>query len=753
MKVPAISILLSVNTEGQFLTETIRSIQEQTFEDFEVACVDNSSSECTADLLAHTAEQDSRFTRLRAEMTTGGKSAQKGVFSAAKGEYVIFLENGDLLDPRMLETLYDEVAASRADIAICDLGRIKANGRETQQKALRKQWLPETTGRLFSYRDCPDCIMRVADPVPGNKLYRRDFLREAQLQFKEGSLTNDISFVPVSIAAAQKIVYIPQLLVRFLHIGGLREWRKLEDIQAAVLAAAKQAYALPYHADIENAILSFVADSFLLSMAQYIKDFSAPDAAKFYQASHECFNKIEFANFSQESFRSLSRYLEFCTVKKHDYETMKRMVNRRLIVSLTSYPRRIGTVAKALETIYAQTRKADEVVLWLAEEQFPGKEADLPQDLVQLIDQKRLAVRWCENLMPHKKYFYALQEYRDDLVVTIDDDLMYSKDTLAALYKSYLLYPDAVSAVRAHLILVSERNQVMPYDTWPKEIDICIHEPCMQLMATGGAGTLYPPNLYRTDFFDREVIQKICPLADDLWLKAMQLLSDVPVVLARPFEPLCYLPGTQEEALRQMNVSQNRNDVQLAKITEWLDERFSPDIFVRKLTEPNLGTDIHGMETVTYYLDKDRRVSRSKRLTAERKLKEAECTLQQIKDRLNQTEYRLQQTEAERKQTESKWKQAEEKQNRTETELKQAQDRLQRAEESMPIKHQLKDLGKYLRDLKLQGHCSISWWFKYLLYMLAWIPEMILTGLMFFLQNGLKRTIEHVSNKLFGHRN
>lgn len=744
MKVPAISILLSVNADGYFFQETVRSIREQTFEDFEVTCIDNSSIDSIGDILTYITEQDSRFTRERKDEGSSGG----WVFSGARGEYVIFLKNGDVLDSHMLETLYNGVVANQADIAICDFGRIKPNGRETRHEGVRKQWLAEGM-TVFSYRDCMDCIMRVADPAPGNKLYRREFLWKAHLKFEVGSHVNDIAFVPVSIAAAQKIVYLPQMLVQYLLCKDIDKEKKLGDIQSAIFEAEKQARCLPYQADIEKAISSFVAETLLLSMTQCIRDFSVPDAEKIYQTAHEHFNKTEFAHFSQESFRSLNRYLEFCTVKKHDYATMKRMVRRRLIVSLTSYPPRIGTVAKVLDSIYAQTRKADEIVLWLAEAQFPGKEADLPQNLVQLMERKRLTVRWCEDLKPHKKYFYALQEYRDDLVVTIDDDLLYPKDMLAALYKSYLLYPDAVSSVRTHLILISEQNQIMPYDTWPKEIDICIHEPCMQLIATGGAGTLYPPNLFGREFFNREAIQQICPLADDLWLKAMQLMSGVPVVLARSFEPLRYLPGTQEDALRQKNVSQKQNDAQLEKIRKWLNTKYASDILVKKMIEPHFDTNIYGMEMVTYYLDKDRRVSRSKRLTAERKLEESECRLEEARNRSDRVENELQQAEIKLEQTESKLKQTQRKQNQTEDKLKQAQDKLKQtqdmlrqSEESKSIKWQLKNVGKFLQQLKAEGHSPVTWWFKYLIYILAWIPEMILAGMVFYLENGFMQTIK-----------
>ena len=75
-----------------------------------------------------------------------------------------------------------------------------------------------------------------------------------------------------------------------------------------------------------------------------------------------------------------------------------------LTVSLTSFPARIDGVSAILETIYSQTRRPDRVVLWLAKEQFPEKEAELPEALIQLTEENLLEIRWCErDIMPYKR--------------------------------------------------------------------------------------------------------------------------------------------------------------------------------------------------------------------------------------------------------------------------------------------------------------------------------------------------------------
>lgn len=465
-----------------------------------------------------------------------------------------------------------------------------------------------------------------------------------------------------------------------------------------------------------------------------------------YQIVHETFNCQEFEKITIHSFADRQLYQKFSTIQNNGYRTMKEMLGRRLVVSMTSYPARIGALAPVLDSLYNQDRKADEILLWLAREEFPGLEQDLPEYLVQLAAQNRLTIRWCDNLKPHKKYFYALQEYPEDLVVTVDDDLLYSSNLLSSLYNSYLQWPQAVSAVRVHLMLLSEDNHILPYNTWIRETDCSLYTPSMQLFATGGAGTLYPPHLFRKEFFDWTAISTHCPIADDLWLKAMELISGVPVVAARIREPLQYLPGSQDEALKQINDVQHFNDVQLGNIIRWTDGVFGRNALMDALTDPDIGKPILGMESVTYHLDQERRALRQQLHSVQCREAATKNTLQQT---ISQKDIKLQEVNAKLKETEKKLRDAEEKRKTTESKLRKVQNELRNSEESKPIHRQMKDLGIMLKGLRKQGHSRVSVGFKLLVYAIAWIPEIILVFLMYFLRNGFVQTAKHSFRKLF----
>jgi len=751
MNKPTISIIMPVYNTEAFLRETVATIQAQTFGDFEVVCVDDGSTDSSLEILREVMAEDPRFRLLQQENAGAGAARNYG-FTEARGEYAIFLDSDDLFSPELLEKLHNAIVEGNADIAACNFSKLWPDGRITQHEGVHTRWIPEGL-TVFNYRDTPDYIMRVINPTPWNKLYRSAFIREKGLKYEEISSTNDITFAAVSVAAAERVTYIKDSLVRYRvgHAGTISSTKskKLNNATIAINSAVRQAKMLPYADLIHNAILSFVVDNFIVCLCNHIKDFSDPKAAEFYQMVHEVYNQEEFAHVDPRTLHNPKQYREFCTVRKHDYETMKQLISRKLIVSLTTYPKRIGLLGPVLDSIYAQTRKADEVVLWLAEEQFPGKEADLPENLLQLVAEKKLTVRWCEDLKPHKKYFFALQEYSNDLVVTVDDDLLYPKDMLDALYRSYLLYPEAVSTCRAHLMLVSEQNEIMPYSTWIQETDQCIYEPSMQLLATGGAGVLYPPNLLRREFFNAEAIKEHCLWADDLWLKVMQLMSDVPVVVARPHEQLHYLPDSQEEALHRLNVGKNHNDVQLESVSRWLDETYEPGILVKKLTESQTGVRILGLEAVSHHLDEERKALRRNWSQADSKIKASDQKARQAETRQRQAETKQRQEEQRRKETENKLRQTERQLHKTESTLRRREQRIRELEPLASVGGQYQDLGRFLRELKETRGFSIGWCVKYGLYLLAWIPAKLLIATVYLLRNGCSAAVKRLLQKLF----
>ncbi len=98
-----VSIVMPVYQAEEYLEETIRSVQEQTYENWELIAVDDHSADGSFQLLASLAQKDSRIRPIRQERNGGAARARNTGTRLAEGRYLAFLDADDLWAPRKLE--------------------------------------------------------------------------------------------------------------------------------------------------------------------------------------------------------------------------------------------------------------------------------------------------------------------------------------------------------------------------------------------------------------------------------------------------------------------------------------------------------------------------------------------------------------------------------------------------------------------------------------------------------------------------
>lgn len=247
-----------------------------------------------------------------------------------------------------------------------------------------------------------------------------------------------------------------------------------------------------------------------------------------------------------------------------------------LIVSLTSYSKRMNYIHNTIKSLIEQSEIPDRIILWLAEEEFPGREKDFPSELLECMGQG-LEVRWCENLRSHKKYFYTMMQFPENIVITVDDDVIYDDKTVSYLYKSYLKFPDSISANRVHVMGFDTERKISEYVQWPQETEQIMQEPNLALFFTGVGGVLYPPHCLHKEVFNIRMLEKNCPTTDDIWLKMMSVLNGTKTVCAYPNIKISLIEETQKNALYKLNRAGGENDRQFLASLEYC-RNFKEDI-------------------------------------------------------------------------------------------------------------------------------------------------------------------------------
>ncbi len=127
------------------------------------------------------------------------------------------------------------------------------------------------------------------------------------------------------------------------------------------------------------------------------------------------------------------------------YKSSGKIYNgEKAIISLTSWKARINTVSKTLFSLIQQC-PGFHIVLVLSEEEFPEKEAELPENLMLFVNNNLIELLWVyKNYKAFKKVFFTMDKYRTVPIISADDGCVFIKNYAEHLYKTWLKHKKAI---------------------------------------------------------------------------------------------------------------------------------------------------------------------------------------------------------------------------------------------------------------------------------------------------------------------
>ncbi|MCP9612826.1 hypothetical protein [Coprobacter tertius] len=240
--------------------------------------------------------------------------------------------------------------------------------------------------------------------------------------------------------------------------------------------------------------------------------------------------------------------------------------DKPLIISLTSYGKKIYDVYLTIESLLNQTVKPNKIILWLSRDEFSSQ--NLPVSL-KMQEKRGLEIKLWDDLRSYKKIIPTLFQYPDYLIITVDDDIIYPFDLVESFLNSYRHNPNKIYCFKAHPILYGSNNTVLPYTEWVK---IESKNSSLYNLPIGVFGVLYPANCFHEDVTKCNIFLDLAPYADDIWLKTMSLLKGIECEVISNYSqignPFISIDNRMEKSLARINVDAGYNDIQIKKIFE-----------------------------------------------------------------------------------------------------------------------------------------------------------------------------------------
>ena len=97
INVPKISVIIPVYNVDKYLDECLDSVENQTLKDLEIICVDDGSTDNSAEILKNHRDKDNRI-KIITKQNGGVSDARNVGIDASTGEYIAFLDSDDVIE-------------------------------------------------------------------------------------------------------------------------------------------------------------------------------------------------------------------------------------------------------------------------------------------------------------------------------------------------------------------------------------------------------------------------------------------------------------------------------------------------------------------------------------------------------------------------------------------------------------------------------------------------------------------------------
>ncbi len=204
-----LSIIIPVYNVRQWLEETVNSVLNQTFRDFELILVDDGATDGSGELCDRFALADNRVRVIHQE-NAGVSAARNAGLDAAKGEYIGIVEPDDWIDLNMYKKLYYVAKKFNTDIVkskfykYLDIERIESN-KKIQDILWFKKNPPNQIFKIEEYAD-----FLYFHPSIWSAIYKSEFIKSNNIKMEElpGACWTDNLFQVQTLCLAKSIYYI-----------------------------------------------------------------------------------------------------------------------------------------------------------------------------------------------------------------------------------------------------------------------------------------------------------------------------------------------------------------------------------------------------------------------------------------------------------------------------------------------------------------------------------------------------------------
>lgn len=290
-----ISVIVPIYNVEKYLQKCIDSILKQTYTNIEVILVDDGSPDNCGKICDDYKQLDHRISVIH--KTNGGLSDARNVgIKESNGEFIVFVDSDDFINPNMIEILYNCHIKSEADIVICNFERFYENNLPQVNICF-----PEIEFIIFKPIEALK-LLNTAEykyqfTMAVTKLYKKKIFMD--IKFPKGKLHEDTFVAHRILDKANKIAYTNLVFYYYLkREGSIMNSRSITKIDAVLAVEDRLNYYKNHHYD------ELIPKTLILMMTMICGVYSRL----------KCKNDDLYRN---------NIYLKYCDIFEKNYEQLK----------------------------------------------------------------------------------------------------------------------------------------------------------------------------------------------------------------------------------------------------------------------------------------------------------------------------------------------------------------------------------------------------------------------------------------------
>lgn len=209
----SVSVIIPIYNVAQYLPHTLKCLEKQTENNFEVIFVDDHSSDESYDILMNCEKKFTWVKVIRNEKNLGAGECRNVGLEHAAGEYVLFLDADDDFENDLIDVAYRNAKSQNADVLVYYTGHFTdGEGNKCVPDRKGKNVVYIVGYPVLEQARHQSYIYEIITNSPFDKLVKRNLLLDNHIRFSKYLRTNDMSYSYESILCANRIFFLDKVL-------------------------------------------------------------------------------------------------------------------------------------------------------------------------------------------------------------------------------------------------------------------------------------------------------------------------------------------------------------------------------------------------------------------------------------------------------------------------------------------------------------------------------------------------------------